>query len=275
MRKVLGLLTLMAMLAAPSLAMAETGFYVAPKFIYGYTQMNNLKATGDVSENDEFDVLFPFSFGLGGKGSSTAGGALAIGFDFSKQFDAPIRAELQYSIFGNNSSGEKVRGVYMPEIDTDVDAFYGVGIKQKLQIQTLMANFYFDIHNDTDFTPYLGAGLGLAFIRNKGNGGVLGGLIDTDEDEAGGDFQTFSLGGKTKTNFAWSVGGGVAYEATEFLTVDLGYNFVGLGKANTRTASGVLAFDVDGDPYEMPYNVRGKTGNIYMHQVALGFRFTF
>ena len=34
-------------------------------------------------------------------------------------------------------------------------------------VQTLFANAYWDFHNSTAFTPYLGGGLGMGFIKTK------------------------------------------------------------------------------------------------------------
>lgn len=40
----------------------------------------------------------------------------------------------------------------------------------KLQnIQTLMLNAYWEFHNSTKFTPYIGAGIGLAFLQTDGS----------------------------------------------------------------------------------------------------------
>jgi len=47
MKRIIGLLTLTALLITQSLALAaeQIGVYVAPKFIYGFTQMQGMKTT--------------------------------------------------------------------------------------------------------------------------------------------------------------------------------------------------------------------------------------
>ena len=49
MKRIIGLLVFIAMLAAPSLALAweQTGIYVAPKFVYGYALIQGQKGDND------------------------------------------------------------------------------------------------------------------------------------------------------------------------------------------------------------------------------------
>lgn len=72
---------------------------------------------------------------------------------------------------------------------------------------TLFANLFWDFHNDSAFTPYIGAGLGLAF------------------NYTGYDFTTnngdkFSVDDRF-TNFAWNVGVGASYSFNENLALTL------------------------------------------------------
>ena len=63
----------------------KLGVYVAPKFVYGFTQMNGMRAQGDEG-----------SLRIGNKSDNAWGGALAIGYDFYRQNRIPVRAELEY-----------------------------------------------------------------------------------------------------------------------------------------------------------------------------------
>jgi len=254
MRRIIGLLALAALLITPSLAFAtgQSGIYVAPKFIYGFTQMNGMK--GHMAFDGEAETAR-----IGNKNDSAWGGALAIGYDFYKQNRTPVRAELEYAVFSNVSGKRSWHEAY-EEGGFDIEENWSA--KQKLQVQTLFVNAYYDFRNDTAFTPWVGAGLGMAFINSKGNAG-----LSLDVDGINEFNESVSIGSKTNTNFAWNVGAGVAYAVTEAVSLDLGYRFAGLGKAETRTRK----VDIDGDSLSL----RAKTKNVYMHQVMLGLRFTF
>ena len=239
-KHIIGLLTLALFLAAPTLALAaeQMGVYVTPKFIYGYTQMNGLKGQYDNNNGD--------TFAKGNAHDSVFGGALAVGYDASKKFRIPVRAELEYTVF-SQAEGKNSR---LGETWYIGDHWRRT-IEQKLRIQTLFANVYYDFRNSTPFTPYLGAGLGLAFINAKGRYHA----VDTSGTWPS---ESASAKGKNTTNFAWNIGFGAAYDITNWCSVDIGYRFAGLGGAKSKW-----------DEF------RAKTKDIYMHQVITGVRFTF
>jgi len=246
MKRIIGLLAMAALLFTPTVAFAtgQTGFYVTPKFVYGFTQMNGMRAQGDDGSA---------SARIGNKSDNAWGGALAVGYDFNMRCGYPVRAELEYAVFSNVSGQRTWYGL----VDED-DETSNARLKQRLQVQTLFVNAYHDFHNDTPFTPWLGAGLGMAFINSKGSGKVW-------EQSDGEEDVTLSYGAKLNTNFAWNVGAGVAYAVNEAISVDLGYRFAGLGKARTK-----WRVDVDGDR-----DSRLRTKNVYQHQLMLGLRFSF
>ena len=239
MKRITGLLVLALFLAVPSLALAaeQMGVYVTPKFVYGYTQMKMSAAAlgyGTFAEGNEYDSVF--------------GGALAVGYDVNKKFRIPLRAELEYALF-STAEGETSQTWYMGG-----NPYWRDSIKQKLQIQTLFVNAYYDFHNRTAFTPYLGGGLGLAFVRAKGSNNWTDYLYSVSG--------TDKFGAKTTTNFAWNVGLGATYDITNWCSIDLGYRFAGLGKGKTNYGGTLGSYRI-------------KTKNIYMHQVTTGVRFTF
>lgn len=244
MKRILGVLFLVGIMVTPTLASAgeQIGVYVAPKFIYGLTQMDSAKAylnIGDYSDNAK----------IGSKTDDTFGGSIAIGYDFDKKFGTPIRAELEYAGFSQAEAKKTFQ--YGGDSET---------LKQTFTIQTLFVNAYWDIDTGTQFTPYLGAGLGMGFINTK--------LSYNGEDA----FSTWgaSTGSRTVTNFAWNVGAGLGYDITDNWTLDVGYRFVGLGsvKTKTKTFNDGLGLGLEAEAY-------GKTGNLYQHQFAVGVRYTF
>jgi opacity protein-like surface antigen len=212
--------------AADVVGSDQIGIYVAPKFVYGLTHISGSKV---VSPGE--------SRSTGTHNDSAFGGSVAVGYDFEKQLAVPVRAEIEYAAF---SQVEAKRH--------SSSALDGT-VKQTYNIHTVFANAYFDIDTSTLVTPYVGAGLGTAFITSKAK--------YTPDDGSGNE----RTGSKTKTNLAWNVGTGVGFDFTDNITLDVGYRFVGLGSAKTKT--------------ESVQEWHGKTDGLYQHQFSTGVRVTF
>ncbi len=86
---------------------------------------------------------------------NTIGGGAFIGYDFYPVYQVPVRAEIEYAIRTNSM--------------TSWDDKFGTGadLQGEWGLQTLFLNAYWDFHNSTNFTPYIGAGVGMAFINSK------------------------------------------------------------------------------------------------------------
>ena len=70
---------------------------------------------------------------------------------------------------------------------------------------TLLANAYLDFKTMSAFTPYFGIGAGYQFNHSS---------------------KEISGVGTTPHAFAWQIGGGVAYNITNTLSIDLGYRYL-------------------------------------------------
>ncbi|MDR2160532.1 MAG: acyloxyacyl hydrolase [Desulfovibrio sp.] len=254
MKKLICFTVLASMLLVPALAVAadQIGIYVAPKFIYGYARGNDAKATDSAVDGSWSDT---YTFKIAGM--DTWGGSLALGYDFHKKFDIPLRAEIEYALFADTESKSTE---YSESSHLGVSTWNKTSHKLTLGIQTLFLNAYYDFRNSSSFTPYVGAGIGMAFIDAK---------YKYKESYSDDDPWTETAGKNSTTNFAWNIGGGVAYDINEYLAVDLGYRFVGLGEAKTKKTS---FYDENGD---LDNTRRGKVSDLYAHQVALGLRVTF
>lgn len=229
---------------------AEHGVYVAPKFIYAFTLMDPLKLSGD---------LQPSGFSASGtKNDNAFGGALAVGYNFDTLFNVPVRAEIEYAAYSqvkgetSGSSNDYSQG------DVFTDFF---GVKQKLDIQTLFLNAYYDVKTGTPFTPWIGAGAGVAFVRSKTSA-----YYDFDYGRERRVFEG-STPSRHTTNFAWNVGAGVGWKVTDPLTIDLGYRFVSLGEVEDGTWKDVIGYT--------PVSITSKTKHLFMHQVLMALRFEF
>lgn len=218
MKRLVTALILACALIVPSISSAYSGMYLTPKFLM------TVQNTGTVERSHALS-----GFGLDEYSQFTLGGALAAGYDFWPQYMLPFRAELEVALRGNSETKE--------------DSAWGSS-EMTSNSTTLLANFYYDFHNSSAFTPYVGAGLGLAFnylgvdIKDRSTG--LGSSVDD-----------------RSTNFAWQVGAGVAYAFTDNLSVDASYRYLDLGYT-----------EVEG----YGYNVSTRP---YNHEVSLGLRFGF
>jgi len=180
---------------AAKAADGQLGIYVAPKVIYGLTYMKDFKY---------HDMVVSDS--MGSHWDNTFGGSLAVGYDFSKKLNVPVRGELEYAAFTKS--------------EAEGELFGGVKFKQSNNLQTLFANVYYDINTGTKFVPYIGAGMGAGFIRTKGKA-----------DDGG---SIYNIGSKTVTNFVWNIGIGLGYQITNNIALDLGYRFADLGKVQAN-----------------------------------------
>ena len=148
----------------------------------------------------------------------------------------PVRAEIEYAIRINSETDWDLKGNAK-----------AASLKGQWNLQTLFLNAYWDFHNDTAFTPYVGAGVGMGFIQSKYEMEIRGFGSDSYNE--------------TNTVFAWNAGAGVAYAITDNLSADLAYRFVGLGyHENEKTVD----------------NTKFKVGMApYANEFSLGIRYTF
>lgn len=190
---------------------ADSGIYVVPKFVAGF-------------QSTDWNVTAPGGSGSKDSTRGIAGFSIAGGYDFSVLYGAPLRAEIEY---GYNSRVDK--SVPFGEAES--------------RLQTLMVNGYWDITNIMDFTPYVGAGVGLLFANTRGSADINGqhfGSSDTD------------------IKLAAQVGLGCSYFFTPNISADLGYRYLFSGDSETGYNG---------------YSLRAES--LSMHQFSLGLRVTF
>ena len=109
----------------------------------------------------------------------------------------------------------------------------GVGIGHfRLYKHSFMANAYFDYLTCTPWTPYVGAGLGTAYLKYHFN--------PSDH--------------KSVYNLAWQVMGGVTYDINSNWTLDLGYRYADLGRV--RKAMDGRVAKVSARDHEILFGVR-------------------
>jgi opacity protein-like surface antigen len=122
-----------------------------------------------------------------------------------------------------------------------------------------MANAYFDLGTWSCITPYIGAGFGgtynrISSFRDDGVifiGGNLNNSVAFAEENS-------------KWDFAWSVQAGLTYKVTPSMSIDLGYRYISLGKAETGPSRAFDGSFTNGGPFIF--------NDIYSHDFKLGVR---
>lgn len=246
MKKLLGVLALTGMMALPGMASADDskpmGVYVG-----GHLGMSVER----YSDRDFYERNGDWNLSLSSDTDGVFSGGISVGYDFNPQFDIPVRVELDYTA---RSRGEAKSGKTVPGDPGDPAASYDLTWKDKIALQTLMFNAWWDIPLDLPVTPYIGGGIGFAFINYKTS-------YDSVSDNGLDD--EYVSGSTSETNFAWSLGGGMAYDITENWTVDLGYRYIDAGNVSKtfRDAQG----DID----------TKSSLDVTSHDIMLGIRYTF
>jgi opacity protein-like surface antigen len=196
-------------------AHALQGFYVAPKL--GYSLLNfDDPQIGGVAFRDRDDGVW--------------GGGLAVGWDMGRAAGpgwagVPLRIELEG---------------FWRERAEETFATPGVFIQNRAEVLTLFGNAFLDIPLGWAFTPYVGAGVGLAWVDYRTT--IVEPFQQLDDD---------------RTNFAWNVGAGAAFTLTENILLDVNYRFVDAGTGRVNTAQGRSESD------------------IYLHEFLAGIRLVF
>ena len=98
--------------------------------------------------------------------------------------------------------------------------------KGDMKIATLMANAYYDFHNSTRFTPYIGGGVGAARIGFPENNG-------------------FANTHSTDNRFAYQGMMGVSYTPESLPSTDwsVGYRYLGTTAPTFKSATGSISAD--------------------------------
>lgn len=225
MKKLAAGIIFLVMLLGSGMARAEgTGMYIAPKFLM------TLQNTGTVSRSSSLAGT-----GVDEYNQFTLGGALAVGMDFWEQQMLPLRLEVEVAFRGNSEKSWSDSSVWAERI------------RGTWNNTTLFANLFWDFHNETPFTPYVGGGLGMAFNYTGYDIKTRNGSCYSMDDRF--------------TNFAWNAGAGVAYNFNENFTLDASYRFVGLGYNEISTTINGVKYEIGNEPYN--------------NEFMLGLRFTF
>ncbi len=134
------------------------------------------------------------------------------GFDFGY---LRLEGELSYKNAEMSKITEQISGTKITHVDGRLGAL------------ALMFNAFFDLHNNTQVTPYIGGGAGFATLY----------LSDTYGTEITTGNRSRLYRSDNDTVFAYQVGAGLEIAFTKMLSLDLGYRYFGTTKAKFNNHS--------------------------------------
>jgi len=164
----------------------------------------------------------------------------AIGGALGYAFDAPIRLELDYTYRDTFRHRKHPTNNGLHNVDID------------LVTQSLLVQAYYDIGTGTAWTPFVGAGVGLAHHRTDNRAVAIPPATNSYEGDRRGTWR-----------LAWSLGAGVSYAVAANIAVDLSYRYVDLGRVGWRNHAPSTGDDgrLDAD--------------MAANEITLGLRYTF
>lgn len=152
-----------------------------------------------------------------------------ISYDFNKvnmKVANPNKAELSREkankeLFGTHVAYGVQAGYVRGELELnnsrDIKRNYNDGLDHfRLYKHSVMANAYFDYLTCTPWTPYVGAGIGSAYLK-------------ADDGEQA----------KSVYNLAWQVMAGLTYDINSHWTLDAGYRYADLGRIRKNSGDKV------------------------------------
>jgi outer membrane protein OmpA-like peptidoglycan-associated protein len=127
-------------------------------------------------------------------------------------------ASLGYA-FGNGLRAEIEGGYRANDVDQLSGVVNGTG---NVDAITVMLNVLYDFHNDTRFTPYIGAGVGWLNVSMDGVQPVGGAILDDSDDV-----------------LAYQGIVGIGYDLSQQVQMFVDYRYLGSDDANMRTSTNV------------------------------------
>ncbi len=213
------------------------GFYLRGDIGYSIWQNPDLSDTvgGGVQQ----------SFGEDADNGLLAG--VGVGYDFNKYFRADVTFDLRKN---KDIQGFAPCGACLL---AGGPGFTTTDFSQSAYV--VLANAYLDLGEHKGFSPYIGGGIGGAFIDNSS-------VISSGNPLPQAPVSFFE--GDDEFRFAWALTAGTEYKVTDNLSFDLNYRYLNI--ADGRVADIVDAGQDFGD-----LNDDGFDG----HEFRVGFRYTF
>lgn len=218
----------------------ETGFYIAPRFMFGIQNSGTVPAKDIIIENIgglpslpdipnlpeipvptqldgvdiDFGIVSNFLDNTTNVNNIYYGGGFAFGYNFyAYKNNIPVRLELEYIYQEGASMNKYAEGIKTMNIHTFMIGGYYDFNFLKIEDESANTNVYKDGKRDV-MSVYLGVVLGGGFNQ----------YISYTVQEILGFISVSHY--ENKFNFYYGPSVGIAFNATTFLTFDIGYRFI-------------------------------------------------
>jgi outer membrane receptor protein involved in Fe transport/opacity protein-like surface antigen len=242
----------------------DGSFYVASKVVYSRLQTllsDGIQTIGGgpdgtkyLNRNNREEIWFDpgesFSGPVYGGDNSTSGvgAGLAVGLDFYKIYNIPLRMEIEADMHSRRNI--EYGGIEDNYFGTDPrpqdHTLTRYVSKQNLQMRmtTIFLNAFLDFHNSTRFTPYIGGGIGLTkfnfkltqdlnFTYGRNISNQRGEVNLDDQSSKGQDGQLYRHARTTKAwDLSWNLSVGFSYQLSPSMHLDFSYRYVDFGSQN-------------------------------------------
>ncbi len=185
-----------------------------------------------------------------GKPGGTLVGGFGVGYDFGF-----FRTDLTF----DGRIPQKFAGTAPCVMAARPDCDYA----GKIDALTVLANGYVDLGKWSGFSPYVGAGLGVAYV---------GISHATTNDIFGPGNTTSAIPNGHNWNFAWALMAGLSYEVSRNMKIDIGYRYLNLGRTGTesQTFTGLNPNDAT---QTFTTTRKLETTRLDAHEIRAGFRY--
>lgn len=213
-------------------AQRPLGGLFAPGFtrtltILGGVNFPSAGVSDDIFDSSDFGTpVFPSP--LAGRTVDDSGYALS--FAFGRRHSRKLRSEIEVAFRSNDINNDQGPSSPMLELHGFVDMGSDESVEDgRVNATSLMKNFIIDFSNDSRFTPYVGAGLGLSYVD-----------VEFGESSSATGDATFQDG---QALFTYQAIGGVATQLNSVADFIVEYRFLGTSEV-----------DFDGLGRELAYN---------------------
>lgn len=259
------LFAVLALAATPAFAFDMPPPVEAPEYTGNIANVDGWYIRGDLGYNVSVDGGNPtyktFDFTTGDTSASEPFDRSRFSNDFSLnagggyQFNDFLRSDLTLDYFRTSFKGD---GKWMP------CAPNGLECKHRGQDMTalgLLANAYVDLGTYWGFTPYVGAGAGMTYVKwGDVDYYYRGNLNGLDED-------LLPFEGADSWRFTYALMAGTSYDLTDRVKMDFGYRFSQIGSGDM--------FQFNGFENALgAYGAKAKDKGFTRHEFRTGLRLT-
>lgn len=171
--------TLAILLLNTTYVLGDEGLYVSGNLGIGIVLDSELKINSNVAATTQLDPGFAFT--------------TALGYDFGNSIRAEVEVAYQQTKLKSRKIGDATTSITNRSADTT----------------SLLANIYYDFKNSSDFTPYVGGGIGFTHIEVTPATDLPVPILFTDDV------------------FAYQFGLGVDYAINHKMAIGVNYRYIG------------------------------------------------